>query len=127
MPSERFVSQSENDKVVKDTFILFGYSIMSILVVITLLWSYSTSTYSNQYLFIAVYSMVIILYAIVIISLVVMNKEKYDLTSYKILFGTTIFTIFLTFFIGVFFIYKYSSSLTTNRSSQLINYNYRNL
>jgi hypothetical protein len=126
MPSERFVSQSENDKVVKDTFILFGYSIMSILVVITLLWSYSSSTYNNQYLFIAVYSMVIILYAVVIISLVVMNKEKYDLTSYKILFGTTIFTIFLTFFIGVFFIYKYSSSLTTSRSSQLINYTYRN-
>jgi hypothetical protein len=126
MPSERFVSQSENDKVVKDTFILFGYSIMSVLVVITLLWSYSTSTYSNQYLFIAVYSMVIILYAVVIISLVVMNKEKYDLTSYKILFGTTIFTIFLTFFIGVFFIYKYSSSLTTSRSSQIINYTYRN-
>lgn len=126
MPRERFISQSENDKVVKDTFILFGYSIISILVVITLLWSYSTSTYNNQYLFIAVYSMVIILYAIVIISLVVMNKEKYDLTSYKILFGTTIFTIFLTFFIGVFFIYKYSSSLATNRSSQLINYTYRN-
>ena len=126
MPSERFVSQSENDKVVKDTFILFGYSIMSILVVITLLWSYSTSTYNNQYLFIAVYSMVIILYTVVIISLVVMNKEKYELTSYKILFGTTIFTIFLTFFIGVFFIYKYSSSLTTSRSSQLINYTYRN-
>lgn len=126
MPSERFVSQSENDKVVKDTFILFGYSIMSILVVITLLWSYSSSTYNNQYLFIAVYSMVIILYAVVIISLVVMNKEKYDLTSYKILFGTTIFTIFLTFFIGVFFIYKYSSSLTTSRNSQLINYTYRN-
>ena len=126
MPSERFVSQSENDKVVKDTFILFGYSIMSILVVITLLWSYSSSTYNNQYLFIAVYSMVIILYAIVIISLVVMNKEKYELTSYKILFGTTIFTIFLTFFIGVFFIYKYSSSLTASRSSQLINYTYRN-
>ena len=126
MPSERFVSQSENDKVVKDTFILFGYSIMSVLVVITLLWSYSTSTYSNQYLFIAVYSMVIILYAVVIVSLVVMNKEKYDLTSYKILFGTTIFTIFLTFFIGVFFIYKYSSSLTTSRSSQIINYTYRN-
>lgn len=126
MPSERFVSQSENDKVVKDTFILFGYSIMSILVVITLLWSYSTSTYNNQYLFIAVYSMVIILYAVVIISLVVMNKEKYDLTSYKILFGTTIFTIFLTFFIGVFFIYKYSSSLTASRSNQLINYTYRN-
>ena len=73
MPSERFVSQSENDKVVKDTFILFGYSIMSILVVITLLWSYSSSTYNNQYLFIAVYSIVIILYAVVIISLVVMN------------------------------------------------------
>jgi hypothetical protein len=70
--------------------------------------------------------MVIILYAIVIISLVVMNKEKYELTSYKILFGTTIFTIFLTFFIGVFFIYKYSSSLTASRSSQLINYTYRN-
>ena len=126
MPNERFVSQNENDKVVKDTFILFGYSIMSILIVVALLWSYSTSTYNNQYLFIAVYSLIIILYAIVIISLVVMNKDKYDLTSYKILFGTTIFTIFLTFFIGVFFIYKYSSSLSSSRSSQLINYTYRN-
>ena len=126
MPSERFVSQSENDKVVKDTFILFGYSIMSILVVITLLWSYSTSTYNNQYLFIAVYSMVIILYAIVIISLVVMNKKNYDLTSYTILFGTTIFTIFLTFFIGVFFVYKYFSSASLKKSSdQIINYSYK--
>tara|TARA_B100000795_G_scaffold264300_1_gene244635 strand:- start:4113 stop:4493 length:381 start_codon:yes stop_codon:yes gene_type:complete len=126
MPRERFVSQTENDAVVKNTFVLFGYSIMSIIVVVLLLWSYSTSTYSNQYLFIAVYSMIIILYTVVIISLVVMNKEKFDMTSYKILFGTTIFTIFLTFFIGVFFIYKYSSSLTSNKSSQLINYTYRN-
>ena len=126
MPSERFVSQSENDKVVKDTFILFGYSIMSVLVVITLLWSYSSSTYNNQYLFIAVYSMVIILYAIVIISLVVMNKKNYDITSYMILFGTTIFTIFLAFFIGVFFVYKYFSVASLKRNSdQVINYSYK--
>ena len=124
MANEKFVSQNQNDEVIKETFTLFGYSLLSVVVVIALLWGYNTG--ENMYLFIIIYSIIIILYTVIIISLVVMNKEKYDLTSYKILFGTTIFTIFLTFFIGVFFIYKYSSSLTTSRSSQLINYTYRN-
>ena len=107
MANEKFVSQNQNDEVIKETFTLFGYSILSVVVVIALLWGYNTG--ENMYLFIIIYSIIIILYTVIIISLVVMNKKKYDLTSYTILFGTTIFTIFLAFFIGVFFVYKYFS------------------
>lgn len=100
---EAFVSQSENDDIVKDVFIIFGYSIASIVIVLSLLWGYNT----NTNLFIAIYSLVIILYNVMIISIVVMNKNIYDSTSYTVIFGTTIFSIFLTFFVGVFFVYKY--------------------
>jgi len=124
MANEKFVSQNQNDEVVKETFTLFGYSVLSVVVVIALLWGYNTG--ENMYLFIIIYSIIIILYTIIIISLVVMNKKNYDITSYTILFGTTIFTIFLTFFIGVFFVYKYFSSTSLKKSSdQIINYSYK--
>ena len=112
MVNEKFVSQNENDEVVKETFTIFGYSVVSVIVVIALLWSYNIG--DNLYLFLTVYSLIIILYTVIIISLVVMNKKNYDITSYTILFGTTIFTIFLAFFIGVFFVYKYFSVLSVN-------------
>jgi hypothetical protein len=100
---EAFVSQSENDDIVKDVFIIFGYSIASIITILSLLWGYNT----NTNIFIAIYSLIIIIYNVMIISIVVMNKQIYDSTSYGIIFGTTIFSIFLTFFIGVYFTYKY--------------------
>ena len=100
---EAFVSQAENDDIVKEVFIIFGYSITSILIVISLALVY----YNNLNLFIVVYSLIIVLYNVMIISIVVMNKNIYDSSSYTIIFGTTIFSIFLTFFIGAFFLYKY--------------------
>ncbi len=121
---EAFVSQSENDDIVKDVFIIIGYSVASIVIVLSLLWGYNT----NTNLFIAIYSLVIILYNVMIISIVVMNKNIYDSTSYTVIFGTTIFSIFLTFFIGVFFVYKYFvvSPLKDARIIQSVNnsYNY---
>jgi len=124
MANEKFVSQNQNDEVIKETFTLFGYSILSVVVVIALLWGYNTG--ENMYLFIIIYSIIIILYTVIIISLVVMNKKKYDLTSYTILFGITIFTIFLTFFIGVFFVYKYFNSASLKKNTdQIINYSYK--
>ena len=38
MANEKFVSQNQNDEVIKETFTLFGYSILSVVVVIALLW-----------------------------------------------------------------------------------------
>jgi len=124
MVNERFVSQTENDEVVKETFTIFGYSFVSVIVIVALLWSYNIG--DNLYLFLTVYSLIIILYTVIIISLVVMNKKNYDITSYTILFGTTIFTIFLAFFIGVFFVYKYFSIASLKRNNdQVINYSYK--
>lgn len=121
---EAFVSQSENDDIVKDVFIIFGYSIASIITILSLLWGYNT----NTNIFIAIYSLIIIIYNVMIISIVVMNKQIYDSTSYTIIFGTTIFSIFLTFFIGVYFTYKYfvvsPSKGTSNVQNVQNSYNY---
>jgi len=123
MANERFVSKDENDEIVKNTFIMFGYAIISIIVVIALMWSYSYN--SNLYLFIIIYSLIIILYTAAIISLVVIKKNDYDNITYKLLFSSTIFTIFLTFIVGVFFIYKFFSIPSIKSKDEVINYSYK--
>ena len=123
MANERFVSKDENDEIVKNTFIMFGYAIISIIVVIALMWSYSYN--SNLYLFIIIYSLIIILYTAAIISLVVIKKNDYDNITYKLLFSSTIFTIFLTFIVGVFFIYKFFSVPSIKSKDEVINYSYK--
>lgn len=123
MANERFVSKDENDEIVKNTFIMFGYAIVSIIVVVALIWSYSYN--NNLYLFIIIYSLIIILYTAAIISLVVINKDTYDNITYKLLFSSTIFTIFLTFIVGVFFIYKFFSAPIIKSKDEVINYSYK--
>jgi uncharacterized membrane protein (GlpM family) len=116
---EQFVSNSENDKIVEQIFTILGYSALTLVVCGTLLWAYYSSE-KNQYLFISVFSLFILFYAIIIIAIVVINKNNYDAMSYAILFGITVFVIFTTFFVTVFFILKnfniISSSSTTKTS-----------
>lgn len=123
MVYERFVSQSENDEIVKNTFTILGYSIASVVITLLLLWGYNAST-NNQHLFIVIYTLITILYAIIIISLIVMEKNKYETVSYSILFGSTIFMIFLAFFIGVFSIYKYFTAAPV-KTEQVFDYSYK--
>ena len=40
---EKFVTQTENDTIVKNVFIMIGYCIISILIIMALLWGYFTS------------------------------------------------------------------------------------
>jgi hypothetical protein len=116
---EQFVSNSENDKIVEQIFTILGYSTLTLVVCGSLLWAYYSSE-KNQYLFISVFSLFILFYAIIIIAIVVINKNNYDAVSYAILFGITVFVIFATFFVTVFFILKnfniISSSSTTKTS-----------
>lgn len=102
---EQFVSNSENDQIVEKIFTILGYSTLTLVVYGALLWAYYNSE-KNQYLFISVFSLFILFYAIIIIAIVVINKSNYDAISYAILFGITIFVIFTTFFVCVFFILK---------------------
>ena len=102
---EGFVSNTENDKIVEQIFTILGYSTLTLVVCGALLWAYYT-TEKNQYLFISVYSLFVLFYAIIIIAIVVINKSNYDALSYAILFGISIFVIFTTFFVGVFFLLK---------------------
>ena len=102
---EGFVSNSENDQIVENIFTILGYSMLTLVVCGTLLWAYYSSE-KNQYLFISVMSLFVLFYAIIIIAIVVINKTNYDALSYALLFGITIFVIFTTFFLCVFFILK---------------------
>jgi hypothetical protein len=103
---ENFVSNSENDQIVEKIFTLLGYSIITLLVCGTLLWAYYISD-KNQHFFISIFSLFMLFYALIIIAMVVINKNSYDALSYMLLFGITIFVIFITFFISVFFLLKY--------------------
>lgn len=113
---EQFVSNTENDQIVEKIFTILGYSMLTLVVYGTLLWAYSASD-KNQYLFISIFSLFVLFYAIIIISIVVINKNNYDALSYAILFGITIFVIFTTFFISIFFVLKNFNVISSASSS----------
>jgi hypothetical protein len=102
---EDFVSNTENDQIVEKIFTILGYSMLTLVVYGTLVWAYYNSD-RNQYLFISTFSLFVLFYAIIIVAIVVINKNNYDALSYMLLFGITIFMIFTTFFVCVFFILK---------------------
>ena len=114
---ENYVSNTENDQIVEKIFTILGYSVLTLVIYGSLAWAYYASD-KNQNLFISVFSLYMLLYAIVIVSIVVINKNNYDALSYTLLFGITIFVIFTSFFICVFFILKYfnifSSTIKNN-------------
>jgi|LakMenE01Jun11ns_1017448.scaffolds.fasta_scaffold9524388_2 hypothetical protein len=115
---ENFVTQSENNNIVKNVFILIGYSIAGILMVGMLSWGYLT----HEYLFVAIYSFVFLIYASMIVAFIVINKEIYDSDSYSIILGTTIISMFLTFIVICLYVYKYFSSISQTKSVQDIRY-----
>jgi hypothetical protein len=119
--NERFVTQEENDSIVKNVFIVIGYSFLSILMIILLAWGY----YTSQYLFIAVYSFIILLYNSMIIAFVVINKQIYDSDSYGIIIGSTIISMVITFAIICLYVYKYFGSIKEAKQPvQDIKYSY---
>jgi len=103
---EKFVSNEENDRVIEKTFTIIGFSALAIIVCGSLVWAYNISD-KNQHFFISILSLFMLFYAIIIISIVVINKDNYDILSYSVLFGITIFIIFLSFFICIFFLFKF--------------------
>jgi hypothetical protein len=110
---ELFVSNEENDLIVQKIFTILGYSVLTLVVYGTLIWAYS-STYRNQYLFISIFSLFVLFYAIIVVSIVVINKSNYDPLSYLLLFGITIFAIFTSVFVCIFFILKYFNILSSS-------------
>lgn len=117
---EDFVSNTENDKIVENIFMILGYSMLTLIVFGALLWAYYNSD-RNQYMFISVLSLFVLLYAIIIIAIVVINKNNYDALSYTLLFGITMFVIFTTFFLCVFFILKSFNLISSSNSNTNIN------
>jgi hypothetical protein len=104
--NEAFVSDNENDEAVKNIFTIIGFSLLGMLVSTVLMWSYALSD-RNQYMFIVVLSTIVIVYCIVIISVSVINKSAYDYATYNVMLGFSIFMIFLSFAMVVFFLLKY--------------------
>ena len=118
---EDFVSNSENDKIVESIFMILGYSMLTLIVFGALLWAYYNSD-KNQYMFISVLSLFVLFYAIIIIAIVVINKNNYDALSYTLLFGITIFVIFTAFFLCVFFILKSFNLISSSSQSSQSSY-----
>lgn len=113
---EFFVSNEENDQIVQKIFTILGYSILTLIVYGTLIWAYYL-TDKNQHLFISIFSLFVLFYTIIVISIVVINKSNYDALSYLLLFGITIFVIFTSFFVSVFFILKFLNIISSASST----------
>jgi hypothetical protein len=128
--SEDFVTEEENNTTVKNAFAIIGYIVMGIIISLLYVWSYYAS-HDNQFLFISLLSAIVLIYCITVISITVVNKNCFDVPSYNIMFGMTIFMLFMSFTLSLIFILKYYNVFSsfskklnnTSYSSSQGNYN----
>jgi chromate transport protein ChrA len=115
--NERFVSENESNESVKNIFTTVGFALLGMLITMLLIWSYNLSD-RNQYMFIVVYSSIIMIYCIIIVSITAINKNSYDYATYNVLLGFSVFMIFLTFAMVIIFLLRYFNIFSSNYFGQ---------
>lgn len=103
--NENFISENESSESIKGTFIALGYIVATISILMLFAWSYFKTT-RNQYLLLIVLSIVILVYSLIVMSMSLINKEILDKASFEVLFNISIFMVFLSFAIFIFFMLK---------------------
>ncbi len=115
--NERFVSENESNESVKNIFTTIGFALLGMLITTLLIWSYNLSD-RNQYMFIVVYSSIIMIYCIIMVSITAINKNSYDYATYNILIGFSVFMIFLTFAMVILFLLRYFNIFSSSYFGQ---------
>jgi hypothetical protein len=103
MLRENFSSDIDNNQSIENVFIMFGYIVATVIIVSLLYWSYN----KNVFLHIIVLSCITFIYSIIMMSLALINRDTFDNTTFKLLFGGSIFIMFFNFFIILLYILKY--------------------
>lgn len=117
---ESFITSNNNTNNGADStisiFIAIGTMFLSLFIGGILAWSYY-ATDKNQYLFITVLSVFIFIYSIVNMSYSILNKDILDVATYNIIFGSSIYIIFMLFFIIIIFSIKAFSKQAISASN----------
>ena len=98
---ETFItSPTQNNDSTGSVFMAIGTMFLSLFIGGILAWAYYSSD-KNQYLFITILSVFIFIYGVLNMTYALLNKDAIDITSYNIIFGSSIYIIFMIFFIIV--------------------------
>jgi hypothetical protein len=103
MVRERFVSESDSKQSIENVFMIFGYIILTVIIMSLLYWSYN----KNIFIFIIMICLITFIYSIIMMSLALINKEILDNAIFYTQFGGSIFIMFFQFFLMIFFLLKY--------------------
>lgn len=103
MIREKFSSDSDSNQTIENVFIAFAYITLTVLIMSLIYWSYN----KNIFLFIIVLNSIAFIYSIVMMSLALINRDILDNTTFKTLFGGSVFVMFFEFFVIIFFLLKY--------------------
>jgi hypothetical protein len=103
MVRERFVSESDSKQSIENVFIIFGYIVLTVIIMSLLYWSYN----KNIFIFIIMICLITFIYSIIMMSLALINKDMLDNAIFNTQFGGSIFVMFFQIFLIVFFLLKY--------------------
>ena len=112
MIREKFVTNNESNTLVINVFIGIAIMFLSLILGALLAWTYSY----NIYTFIATLLFIILIYAIINMSYVIINKTIVDAITFDILFGSSIYIMITSFLMIIFFAIKsWKNSLVPQR------------
>lgn len=98
---ERFISDAEKQESTSNIFIGLGTSILMILLLSLMIWSYYYDLSGN--LFTIVISSLFLIYSILNMIYVSLNSESLSIDYFNVIFGSSIYMVIISF--GVFVLY----------------------
>lgn len=122
---EKFLTDDQSNEVTKNVFIGVGTMFLSLIIGGILAWAYYYND-NNQFLFISVLSFFVLLYSLLTMSYTVINKNILDVSTYNIVFGSSIYMIFLIFIVIIIFTIKAFGKQTTVVNQPVSVNEYRN-
>lgn len=122
---EKFLTDDQSNEVTKNVFIGVGTMFLSLIIGGILAWAYYYND-NNQFLFISVLSFFVLLYSLLTMTYTLMNKNILDVSTYNIVFGSSIYMIFLIFIVIIIFTIKAFGKQTTVVNQPVSVNEYRN-
>lgn len=99
---ENFINDSKSNEIIKNVFIGIAIMFLSLILGGLFGWAYMYGIY----MFVTTLLFVFLIYAIINMSYVLINKKNLDETTFNIQFGSAIYVIFLSFFAILYFGFK---------------------
>lgn len=100
--TERFITESQSQEAVSNSFITLSFVFLGMMITALLYWSYQ----KTEKLFITIFSFMVFAYSLMMVIFITILRSKLSLRQFKIFLSASIFMCIIALILFVYFVIK---------------------